>query len=102
MAAAPSQRDPGCPAIARPAETSPTFTPKATKLTARQDRPPFVLLELYSSTPVPLHLFQLLDLVPQNPLQLHHPLNPQSDTMATFFDGVKKSWEDVPVDASKD
>lgn len=22
--------------------------------------------------------------------------------MATFFDGVKKSWEDVPVDASKD
>lgn len=22
--------------------------------------------------------------------------------MATFFDTVKKSWEDVPVDASKD
>lgn len=46
----------------------------------------------------PLHL----DLVLQNPEYLQRKPKSQLDNMATFFDGVKKSWQDVPVDASKD
>jgi hypothetical protein len=38
----------------------------------------------------------------RTPTRLHHKYTSQPDNMATFFDGVKKSWQDVPVDASKD
>lgn len=61
-----------------------------------------MLLELHSSTSLSSTPSHIPDLILCTFTQLNQSLNTHPDIMATFFDTVKKSWEDVPVDASKD
>lgn len=75
---------------------------EATKLTARRDRPPLVLFELCFSTSLSSASLHVSNHPSRIINQLNRLLNKHTDTMSTFFDTVKKSWEDVPVDASKD
>lgn len=99
MAHAPLQARPWLP---RRAPKRPTFTQEATKLTARRDETIVVLLQ--TSFHYVLH-FSQSPYLESFTLSTHAdppPHTTQTDSMATFFDGVKKSWQDVPVDASKD